>query len=247
MPRRNKTPRKNKTMTDSVSNTGAVEQPRAATAPAESARAATEAPEAEPAGTAAETPGTAESAGAAVEAPAAGGAGAPADELPEAEAPTEEEGADAEAELVAAREELAGLNDRYLRLAAEFTNYRRRVEKERADTWARAQGEIVDKFLDALDDLQRVAALDLGSATVEGIMEGIDLVDRKFQRILGEAGIEILDPVGGRFDPQTMEAMMRAPADSEEEDDRVAQVFQKGYLLKGQLLRPARVSVLKLG
>lgn len=154
---------------------------------------------------------------------------------------------DAGGELEALRREVEALNDRYLRLAAEFTNYRRRVEQERAGLWGRAQGELVGRLLVVLDDLQRVAGLDLGNATVEAIMEGIDLVDRKFERILSDAGVEVLDPVGERFDPETMEAMMRAPAGSEEEDDRVAMVFQKGYALKGQLLRPARVSVLKLG
>jgi molecular chaperone GrpE len=152
-----------------------------------------------------------------------------------------------EVATAALRRELEGLNDRHLRLAAEFTNYRRRVERERADLWGRAQGEIVGKLLDVLDDLQRVAGLDLGNATVEAIMGGIDLVDRKFERILADAGVEVLDPAGERFDPQSMEAMMRVPTESEEEDDRVAMVFQKGYALKGQLLRPARVSVLKLG
>jgi molecular chaperone GrpE len=105
----------------------------------------------------------------------------------------------------------------------------------------------VEKLLGVLDDLQRVAGLDLGNATVEAILEGIDLVDRKFERILADAGVEVLHPAGERFDPQTMEAVMRVPTESEEEEDRVAMVFEKGYALKGQLLRPARVSVLKLG
>ncbi len=152
-----------------------------------------------------------------------------------------------DAALTHLREELASLNDRHLRLAAEFTNYRRRVEQERAALWGRAQGDLVEKLLGVLDDLQRVAGLDLSNATVEAILEGIDLVDRKFERILADAGVEVVDPAGERFDPQTMEAMMRVPTESEEEEDRVAMVFEKGYILHGQLLRPARVSVLKLG
>ena len=142
---------------------------------------------------------------------------------------------------------MASLDDRHLRLVAEFANYRRRVEKEREAIWSRAQGEFVEKLLGVLDDLQRVAGLDLGNATVEAILEGIDLVDRKFERILADAGVEVLHPAGERFDPRTMEAVMRVPTESEEEEDRVAMVFEKGYALKGQLLRPARVSVLKLG
>lgn len=150
-------------------------------------------------------------------------------------------------ELRALQEEFERLNDRHLRLAAEFNNYRRRVESERLDTWARAQSEAVARFLDVLDDVQRVAALDLSNATVEGIMEGIDLVDRKFVRVLADLGAEVIDPVGEAFDPSRMEAMMRAHTENPDEDDTVAQVFQKGYALKGQLVRPARVSVFKHG
>lgn len=152
-----------------------------------------------------------------------------------------------DAELVALREELESLNDRHLRLAAEFNNYRRRVEQERVESWSRAQADLVARFLDVLDDLQRVAELDLDNATVEAIMEGVDLVERKFARALEEAGVEIIDPEGEPFDPEVMEAMMRMPAESEEDDDVVAQVLQKGYALKGNLVRPARVSVFKHG
>jgi molecular chaperone GrpE len=159
----------------------------------------------------------------------------------------EEDGASLDRELLALREEFNGLNDRHLRLAAEFNNYRRRVDAERLDTWGRAQAEVVGRFIDVLDDLQRVAGLDLSNATVDGIMEGIDLVERKFLRMLADAGVEVLDPVGEAFDPETMEAMLRVPAESEDDDDRVAQVFQKGYVLDGNLIRPARVSVHKHG
>lgn len=173
-----------------------------------------------------------------------------AQSIAEAEA-LEELAADVEgsldAELVALREEFEALNDRHLRLAAEFNNYRRRVEAERLESWSRAQADLVGRFLDVLDDLQRVAGLDLSNATVEGIMEGIDLVERKFVRVLSDAGIEIIDPAGEAFDPSRMEAVMRVPAETEEDDDRVAQVLQKGYALKGYLVRPARVSVHKHG
>lgn len=151
------------------------------------------------------------------------------------------------AELTALREEFEALNDRHLRLAAEFNNYRRRVEQERTEVWGRAQADMVGRLIEVLDDLQRVAALDLTTATVEAIMEGIDLVERNFSRKLADVGVEIVDPQGGRFDPATMEAMMRVPTDAEEADDTVAQVFQKGYTLGGQLVRPARVSVFKVG
>ena len=166
--------------------------------------------------------------------------------------PEEVEEALAEAEiggeLDALQSEFDDLNDRHLRLAAEFTNYRRRAESESKAVWGRAQADLVRRFLDVLDDLQRVAALDPAeeSVTVESIVEGIDLVERKFMRTLEEAGTELVNPGDGDpFDPETMEAMMRVPAPDDEHDDLVAQVFQRGYLVDGNLVRPARVSVYK--
>lgn len=150
-------------------------------------------------------------------------------------------------ELVALREEFEDLNDRHLRLVAEFNNFRRRSEQERLSAWARAQADLVANLLDVLDDIQRVADLDLSNATVEAIMEGIDLVERKFLRKLEEAGVDVIDPDGEPFDPERMEAMMRVPAEDDDQVDTVAQVFQKGYSLKGHLVRPARVSVYTAG
>jgi len=164
----------------------------------------------------------------------------------------EEAAADAEVEAPDdGRSTLEGefdrLNDRHLRLQAEFNNFRRRTEQERLSAWTRAQADLVGSFLDVLDDLHRVAELDLSNATVEAIMEGIDLVEKKFVRVLGESSVDMLDPSDQAFDPETMEAMMRVPAESDEQVDTVAQVFQKGYSLKGILVRPARVSVYTQG
>ena len=153
----------------------------------------------------------------------------------------------ADAELDESKREIEALNDKHLRLAAEFSNYRRRTEQERVSAWGRAQADLISRFLDVLDDLHRVAQLDLENATVENIMEGIDLVERKFSRLLEDAGVETIDPLGQPFDPQNMEAITRMPADTPEQDDTVAQVMQKGYALKGTLMRPARVAVYKHG
>lgn len=152
-----------------------------------------------------------------------------------------------EGALAELRSEFDELNDRHLRLAAEFNNFRRRSEQERRESWSRAQADLLGRLLDVLDDLERVAALDTSNATVDAIMEGIDLVERKFVRALGETGAEIIDPVEQPFDPERMEALMRVATEDEELDDHVAQVFQKGYELKGVLVRPARVSVYKHG
>ena len=153
-------------------------------------------------------------------------------------APTPEDPEELRAERDQAR-------DRHLRLAADFDNYRKRTEDRLRQRWDRAQADLVSRMLDPLDDLLRVTALEPESASVEAIVEGVDLVERKFFRVLEEAGVEIVDPEGEEFDPNTMEAMMRMPAGSEEEDDMVERVFQRGYTFKGLLVRPARVSVYK--
>ena len=143
--------------------------------------------------------------------------------------------------------EIAHLNDRHLRLAAEFENYRKRVRNEQQETWTRAQADLVRSLVDSVDDLQRVALLDPETATVQDIVKGVDMVERKMLRALEDAGLEVLDPAGEDFDPRVMEAVMTATAASEKEDDTVDLVLQRGYLLKGQLVRPARVSVRKHG
>lgn len=151
---------------------------------------------------------------------------------------------DTVSELEASHREL---NDRYLRLAAEFDNFRRRANQERSEAWARAQADLVGKLIDTLDDLQRVSDLDPDTATAPSILEGVEMVERKFLRTLLDAGIEELNPEGVRFDPNVMEAVMRATTDDPEMDDQVASVFQRGYMFKGLLVRPARVSVYKAG
>ena len=146
-------------------------------------------------------------------------------------------------ELAAERDRL---KDQHLRLAADFDNYRKRTEDRLRQRWDRAQADLVSRLLDPLDDLLRVTALEPeNKSSVDSIVEGVDLVERKFFRVLGDAGVEVVDPAGEAFDPNTMEAMMRVPAESEEDDDTVAMVFQRGYTLKGVLIRPARVSVFK--
>jgi molecular chaperone GrpE len=155
--------------------------------------------------------------------------------------------AELDQQLDALQNEFETLNDRHLRLAAEFKNYRRRAESEMTEAWSRAQGDLVRRFLDVLDDLQRVSGLDPAddAVSIESIVEGVDLVERKFLRALQDAGVEVVDPTGGTFDPESMEAMMRVATDEADEDERIHEVFQKGYSLKGHLIRPARVSVKK--
>lgn len=152
-------------------------------------------------------------------------------------------------EVGALQKEFDDLNDRHMRLVAEFANFRRRETEERSGTWDRAQADLLRRFLDVLDDLQRVALLDPAdeAVTVQSIVEGIDLVERKFHRALEESGAELLEPESGAvFDPEQMEAMMRVPTEDPALDDTVASVFARGYLFRGHLVRPSRVTVHKV-
>lgn len=141
--------------------------------------------------------------------------------------------------------ELSKLRDQHLRLAADFENYRKRANTELTGNWIRARAHLVQSLVEGLDDLQRVSQFTSEDTTVEALIEGVDLVERKFMKALIEAGLEVLDPVGEQFDPNRMEAMMRVPTEEDGMDETVHQVFQKGYIFKDQLVRPARVSVYK--
>ncbi len=139
--------------------------------------------------------------------------------------------------------EVADLKDRLLRTAADFDNFRKRAAKEKSDTWGRAQGDLIVKILDGLDDLGRVAHLDPAQTSAESLHEGVGLVERKFLKALEGVGLERLDPSGQVFDPNAHEAVMTTPAPAADRDGHVSMVFQAGYRLNGVLLRPARVAV----
>ena len=140
-------------------------------------------------------------------------------------------------------QQLAEQQDKYLRLAAEYDNYRKRTARERSEQTARAQADLVRQLLDALDDLARFAHVDPQTTDATTVVQGVELVERKFLKTLTAAGLEIIDPVNQNFDPQVQEAVATEPALSPEDDHVVARVFQVGYRFNGQLLRPARVVV----
>lgn len=142
-----------------------------------------------------------------------------------------------------ARRELAEQRDKYLRLAAEYDNFRKRSAKERLDAVPRAQGDVVRQLLDPLDDLMRFAHLDPAQVDSKTVVDGVNMVEKKLIKVFSGLGVEVIDPVGQPFDPNQHEAMMTEPAESAADDDVVARVFQVGYLFNGQLLRPARVVV----
>jgi molecular chaperone GrpE len=144
-------------------------------------------------------------------------------------------------------DELSALRDRHLRLAAEFDNYRKRVERERGESWVRAQAQLLERLLEPLDDLARVADFDPATTPSGALHEGCEMVEKKFLRAMEAAGVEEIDAADRPFDPTIHEALTTVPTDDPAQDNTVAQVYQKGYRLKGVLLRPARVVVRKHG
>ncbi len=149
---------------------------------------------------------------------------------------------DALAEKERVEAELKRVTERHLRLAAEFDNYRKRVERERSELYVRAQAELTARLLDAVDDLQRVAH-HADNADAQSLLDGVQLVEKKIFQVLESSGLEALDVEGKVFDPVTMEALATVAAEDATQDDLVADVFQRGYRFKGQLIRPARVRV----
>ena len=133
--------------------------------------------------------------------------------------------------------------DRYLRLAAEYDNFRKRTQKERAESGTRAQADLVKQLIDSLDDLSRFSHLDPAVTDPATLVHGVDLVEKKLRKALAATGLEIIDALDQPFDPSVHEAVATEPALSSEDDNMVARVYQPGYRFNGQLLRPARVVV----
>jgi molecular chaperone GrpE len=142
-----------------------------------------------------------------------------------------------------AARQLEEQRDKYLRLAAEYDNYRRRSMKERSEAATRGQAELVGRMMEAIDDLGRFADVDPTTTDAVTLHQGVEMVEQKLIKALTASGLEVIDPVDQSFDPNLHEAVATEPALSSEDDNTVSRVYQKGYRFSGQLLRPARVLV----
>src|SRR5579859_674669 len=98
-----------------------------------------------------------------------------------------------DAALQRVTEELAALKDKYLRSAAEFENFRKRTAKERVEVWAKAQGELIERLVDGLDDLNRFAEVDQATTDTKTLHDGVELVRRKFWKVLDAVGLVRID------------------------------------------------------
>ena len=146
-------------------------------------------------------------------------------------------------QLETLKSQLETANDKFLRLAAEYDNFRKRTMKERQDERGRAQADLVKLLMDPLDDLTRFANVDVTSASVPMMVEGAALVARKVFKELTAGGLTVIDPADQSFDPAMHEAVTTQPAATPEHDHTVGAVYQVGYMYNGMLLRPARVVV----
>lgn len=167
----------------------------------------------------------------------------------EEEAPEEAAAVDAamQEEIEALKGQVDGLNkdlqekkDRLLRLQADFDNFRRRSAKEREEISAVVTQNFCKDMLPLLDNFERAMAAE--TKDVEAFQKGVEMIFTQFQEILKKNGLEHIEAVGQKFDPNFHQAVMRVE-DPEKEDDTVAQELQKGYMVKGRVIRPSMVQV----
>ena len=147
-------------------------------------------------------------------------------------------------QIEAAKQQAAEANDRFLRLQADWDNYRRRTAQERLDERQRATEKLVVDLLPVIDDLERAIehADILTDPAARQFVEGISAVCNKLVSVLSKEGVEVVNPVGEAFDPLSHQAVSQIE-DTEAYDETVAQVYQKGYRMGGKDIRTAMVVV----
>ncbi len=142
-------------------------------------------------------------------------------------------------ELEKAEAAVKEANDKYLRLAAEYDNFRKRTAKEKEMLYNDASAATVGAFLAVFDNLERAVA---NPCTDESYKKGVELIFTEFQNTLGKLKVEILDPKGEAFDPNFHNAVMHEE-NEEFGENTVSEVFQKGAKLGDRVVRPAMVKV----
>jgi len=136
---------------------------------------------------------------------------------------------------------LAESNDRYLRLAAEFDNYRRRSAKERMDLIALANENLVKDMLPVVDDFERAIAAMKDSDDAASAKEGVELIYNKVIALLKKNGVKEIEAIGKDFDTDFHEAVAQFPVEDKEKKDKVIDVTQKGYTMGEKVIRYAKV------
>jgi len=171
------------------------------------------------------------------------------DELPTQEVPSEE--GDSKEDDVsklkkkneALQQEVEELKDKYLRLFAEFDNYKKRILREKMELLETASKDTIKALLPVLDDFERAKAAAEKAGSKEAFSEGVELVYQKLHSILHQLGLKPMESTGKDFDPEWYEAIAEVPAPSEEMKGKVIDTVEKGYTLKDQIIRHAKVVV----
>ena len=146
-------------------------------------------------------------------------------------------------ELEAANATIEEQNDKYLRLSAEFDNYRKRTLKEKAELIKNGGEKAISAILPILDDLERALQNMQKADDVKAMYEGIDLIYQKFLKGLSQEGLQKMEPVGEVFDTDYHEAVALVPAPSEDQKGKVLDCVQTGYKLNDKVIRHAKVVV----
>jgi molecular chaperone GrpE len=145
-------------------------------------------------------------------------------------------------EIVELRKDRDGLHDRLLRQAAEFDNYRKRVERDRRDSAQFAAVDLVQDLLPVIDDFER--ALQIEAPGAESYRQGLEIIHRALMDMLRKRGVTPIEAVGTDFDPQVHQAVAYEDA-PDRRDGEVMEQFTRGYRLGDKLIRPAMVKVAK--
>ena len=159
------------------------------------------------------------------------------------EQPEESTTEDNPKELAEAQQAIDELKDKYLRLSAEFDNYRKRTMKEKAELIKNGGEKAISSILPVLDDLERALQNMEKWNDVKAMHEGIDLIYQKFLKGLTQQGLEKMEPIGKEFDTDFHEAVALVPSPSEEEKGKVLDCVQTGYTLNEKVIRHAKVVV----
>lgn len=149
-------------------------------------------------------------------------------------------------EPISEMEESGRLVSEYLdhlqRLQAEFDNYKKRVDREKAELIEYASAELVSELIDIMENLERGVASAKGSDDIDSIVKGMEMVSTQLKDILGSRGLKPIEAVGKKFDPHYHEAMMMTPTD-EYPYNTVIEEFQQGYMIKDKVIRYSKVRV----
>lgn len=138
--------------------------------------------------------------------------------------------------------EIEKINNQYIRLAADFDNYRKRQMQEREALLKYGAEETLKKMIEALDNIDRAKASVENIEDVNTVKDSYNLVFKQIYDVLGKAGLEVIDTIGKEFDPNWHEAVMQTPTNEQPENTIIAEL-QKGYKLGDKVLRAALVNV----